>query len=321
MSSLLEQLKRHSLVVADSGDLEAIKRFQPEDATTNPSLVLKALQAGQYASQVEAALRWALLNSRSPHDVLSLAGDRLVVAMGLQILEQVPGKVSTEVPASLSFDTQATLARARALYRHYLEQGADGERVLVKIAATWEGIQAARQLEREGIHCNLTLIFNLAQARACAEAGVYLVSPFVGRILDWHQRQMPERSFSAENDPGVCSVREIHAYFKRHAYPTVVMAASFRNVDEILALAGCDRLTIGPSLLDELAGRSGELAPALNDAGRREARPEALDEASLRWQMNEDAMATEKLAEGIRQFHADHLKLEALLSERLRALH
>ncbi|WP_324732655.1 transaldolase [Pseudomonas paeninsulae] len=320
MSNLLEQLKQHSVVVADTGDLAAIKRFAPQDATTNPSIILKALQAGQYPQQLDAALDWAQPRSRSPEALLANACDRLVVSMGLEILEQIPGKVSTEVPAALSFDTHATLARARALYAQYLELGVAGERVLIKIAATWEGIQAARQLEREGIRCNLTLIFNLAQARACAEAGVYLVSPFVGRILDWHQRQAPDSRFSADSDPGVLSVRQIYRFFKQHDYPTVVMAASFRNLEQVLALGGCDRLTISPALLAELAEAEGRLTPALADDGQRQVAPAPLSEDALRWQMNEDAMATEKLAEGIRQFHADQLKLEALLSERLRAL-
>jgi transaldolase len=320
MSSLLEQLKQHSVVVADTGDLAAIKSFQPQDATTNPSIVLKALQAGQYPQQLDAALHWALANSRSPGGVLGNACERLVVSMGVEILGQIPGKVSSEVPAALSFDTRATLERARSLYRQYQELGVAGERVLVKIAATWEGIQAARQLEREGIHCNLTLIFNLAQARACAEAGVYLVSPFVGRILDWHRRQTPDSGFTALGDPGVASVRQIYQFFKQHDYPTVVMAASFRNRDQVLALSGCDRLTISPTLLAELAATDGTLTPALRDDGKRAVAPGPLREAQLRWQLNEDPMATEKLAEGIRQFHADQLKLEALLAERLQSL-
>nr|WP_298136476.1 transaldolase [uncultured Pseudomonas sp.] len=320
MPSLLEQLKQHSVVVADTGDLAAIKSFQPQDATTNPSIVLKALQAGQYQEQLDAALHWALANNHLPGGVLANACDRLVVSMGVAILEQIPGRVSSEVPAALSFDTRATLERARSLYRQYLELGVPGERVLVKIAATWEGIQAARQLEREGIHCNLTLIFNLAQARACAEAGVYLVSPFVGRILDWHRRQSPDSGFAALRDPGVISVRQIYRFFKQHDYPTVVMAASFRNLDQVLALSGCDRLTISPGLLAELAATEGTLTPALHDDGKRAVAPDQLREAQMRWQMNEDAMATEKLAEGIRQFHADQLKLEALLAERLQSL-
>lgn len=320
MPSLLAQLKQHSVVVADTGDLAAIDRFQPEDATTNPSIILKALQAGQYQHQVDHALRQAMASGISVPAIIADACDRLVVSMGVEILAAISGKVSTEVPAALSFDTAATLARARSLHQRYLQLGIPGERVLVKIAATWEGIQAARQLEREGIHCNLTLIFNLAQARACAEAGIYLVSPFVGRILDWHKRQNPDTSFDAENDPGVLSVRQVYRFFKQHDYATVVMAASFRNIGEVLALAGCDRLTISPALLAELERSSGELQPTLTDDGRRTPAPTCLDEAQFRWQMNEDPMATEKLAEGIRQFHADQLALEALLLERMREL-
>lgn len=320
MASMLEQLKQHSVVVADTGDLDAITRFQPQDATTNPSIILKALQAGQYGEQADAALRWARQQGGPVDEILANACDHLVVAMGVEILGQIPGKVSTEVPAALSFDTAATLARARSLHALYRQLGIAADRVLVKMAATWEGIQAARQLEGEGIRCNLTLIFNLTQARACAEAGVYLVSPFVGRILDWHMRQAPERCFTAENDPGVASVRQVYRFFKQHAYPTVVMAASFRTVDEVLALAGCDRLTISPALLAALDQTQGVLRAGLVDEGAREVAPACLGEARFRWQMNEDAMATEKLAEGIRQFHADQLKLEALLGERLRTL-
>ncbi len=320
MPSLLSQLKQHSVVVADTGNLVAINRFQPEDATTNPSIILKALQAGQYQRQVDDALRQAIRSGAAPRAIIAEACDRLVVSMGVEILATIRGKVSTEVPAALSFDSAATVARARALHQRYLQLGIPGDRVLVKIAATWEGIQAARQLEREGIRCNLTLIFNLAQARACAEAGIYLVSPFVGRILDWHRQQTSDIRFEAENDPGVLSVRQVYRFFKQHDYATVVMAASFRNIGEVLALAGCDRLTISPALLAELEQASGELRPALQDDGQRVLAPACIDEQQFRWQMNEDPMATEKLAEGIRQFHADQLALEALLIERMREL-
>lgn len=320
MPSLLAQLSQYSVVVADTGDRAAIERFRPEDATTNPSIILKALRAGQYRQQMDDALRQAMASGTATPTIIAEACDRLVVSMGVEILAAIDGKVSTEVPAALSFDTTATVARARSLHQRYLQLGVPGERVLVKIAATWEGIQAARQLEREGICCNLTLIFNLAQARACAEAGIYLVSPFVGRILDWHQQHSPDASFDAENDPGVLSVRQVYRFFKQHDYATVVMAASFRNIGEVLALAGCDRLTISPALLAELEQSSAELQRALADDGRREPAPSALDEAQFRWQMNEDPMATEKLAEGIRQFHADQLALEALLIARMREL-
>ncbi|MES2818148.1 MAG: transaldolase [Pseudomonadota bacterium] len=320
MSSLLEQLKRHSVVVADTGELAAIRRYQPEDATTNPSLVLKSIQAGEYPGQVDAALRWALDHDSEPALTVEKACDRLAVAMGAEILRAVPGRISTEVPAALSFDSAATLAKARQLCAHYRDLGVAPERVLIKIAATWEGIQAARQLEQDGVRCNLTLIFSAAQARACAEAGVYLISPFVGRILDWHRRQEPQRDYAPMDEPGVRSVIEIQRYFQRHGYPTLVMGASFRNLGEILALAGCDRLTIGPALLEDLASQAGELRPGLADDGQRAPRPAPLDEARFRWQLNQDAMATEKLAEGIRGFHADQQRLEALVEQHLRQL-
>jgi transaldolase len=318
MTTQLEQLKRHTLVVADTGELEAIERFQPEDATTNPSLVLKAIQAGHYPEQVEQVLAWAKENSASAEEAIQKACDRLSVLMGAEILKRVPGKVSTEVPAALSFDTEATLAKAGELIEHYKALGVDTEnRVLIKIAATWEGIQAARVLESRGVKCNLTLIFNMAQARACAEAGAFLISPFVGRILDWYVKQDASRTYTGEEEPGVKSVSAIHTFFKRHDYPTIVMGASFRNVDEIIALAGCDRLTISPALLQELSSKDGEITPRLKDDGQRAPRPAALTEAQFRWEMNEDAMATEKLAEGIRTFNADQTKLEKLISERM----
>ena len=319
MPNLLEQLKEYSLVVADTGELEAIQRFGPEDATTNPSLVLKAVQRGLSADQVEAGLKQVEGHQGGAEAAIAEACDRLAVLMGAQILNHVPGLVSTEVPAALSFDSAATVSRARQIIEYYRALGVDCNRVLIKIAATWEGIAAARQLEQEGIRCNLTLIFSLTQARACAEAGAYLISPFVGRILDWYKKQDPNASYTGPEEPGVQSVRAIHQFFKRHDYPTIVMAASFRNIDEIIALAGCDRLTISPALLEQLAATSGELKAELVDDGAREPRLAALDEATFRWQMNKSAMAIEKLAEGIRSFHADQLKLEALIKEHLQA--
>ena len=317
MSNLLEQLRQHSIVVADTGDLEAIRRFAPEDATTNPSLILKAVQSGQYDGLVARVLG-EVGGARSPEAAVDDACDRLVVALGERILASVPGRVSTEVNARLSFDREASIAKARRLVGLYEAAGIGRERILIKLAATWEGIRAAEVLEKDGIPCNLTLIFGFAQARACAEAGVHLISPFVGRILDWYRQADPATAYAPAEEPGVRSVRRIFDYFRRHAYPTVVMGASFRNVGEILALAGCDRLTISPALLEELAASEGVLAPALADTGEREARPaQRLGEAEFRWQMNEDAMATEKLAEGIRGFEADQLKLEALLRARL----
>ncbi|MBV2208978.1 MAG: transaldolase [Thermomonas sp.] len=312
MTNQLEQLRQHSVVVADTGDIEAIARFQPQDATTNPSLLLKAAALPAYAEHIEAAVAAA-----SGNDKVSDAGDRLAVAIGGEILKLIPGRISTEVDARLSFDTEATIAKARKLVGLYAEAGIGTDRLLIKIASTWEGIRAAEVLEREGIHCNLTLLFSFAQAVACAEVGVYLISPFVGRILDWHLANGMAKPASAQDDPGVQSVSRIWNYYKQHGYQTVVMGASFRNTGEVLALAGCDRLTISPELLGELAQTEAPLVRALNDDGARSERPTALSEAAFRWQHNEDAMATEKLADGIRKFAVDQGKLEALLAAKL----
>ena len=318
MTTLLDQLKRYSTVVADTGDLEAIRRFSPQDATTNPSLILKAVQSGQYDALIDQVIKTAQASTQgSQKDVLEEVCDRLIVAMGCEILKAVPGRVSTEVSAHLSFDSQASINKARQLVALYNDAGIPNERILIKLAATWEGICAAEVLEQEGIQCNLTLIFNFAQARACAEAGVYLISPFVGRILDWYKHKNPHREYSPYEEPGVQSVTSIYHYFRRHQYSTVVMGASFRNSGEIIALAGCDRLTISPALLEELASRDEPLTPALKDAGDHAPRPNRLGEADFRWAMNQDPMATDKLAEGIRGFDADLKKLETLLSERM----
>ncbi|MGE4532673.1 transaldolase [Halomonas sp.] len=304
---LLSQLKAMTTVVADTGDIEAIRRFQPTDATTNPSLILQAAQQeGRRARLAEIAGQATDLDD---------ALDAVAVEIGSEISALVPGYVSTEVSARLSFDTEATLARARSLIERYARHGVGPERILVKVAATWEGIRAARQLEREGIHTNLTLLFSFAQAQACADAGVTLVSPFVGRILDWHRAQQPEADFDGDRDPGVQSVRRIYEHYKGHGYQTIVMGASFRNSGEIKALAGCDRLTISPALLEELAGSQGTLERRLTPQDAETRAPEPLDEAEFRWALNEDAMATEKLAEGIRKFMADQRKLETLLGE------
>jgi transaldolase len=317
MSSLLEQLKAQSTVVADTGDLEAISRFKPVDATTNPSLVLKAASSGQYDDLIGTVIGQVRSSQRPMAEAIEDASDRLTVEMGRLILQRIPGRVSTEVNAYLSFDVEGSLAKARRLVELYREAGVTPDRILIKLAATWEGIRAAEILEREGIQCNLTLIFNFAQARACAEAGVYLISPFVGRILDWHRRAEPERSFEPADEPGVQSVRSIYRYFRERDYPTIVMGASFRNVGEVLALAGCDRLTISPALLEELASKDGTLSPGIEDTGERADRSAPLTESEFRWSLNGDAMATEKLAEGIRGFDADQRKLEALLRDRL----
>ena len=312
MTSQLEQLRQHSVVVADTGDIEAIARFKPIDATTNPSLLLKAAALPAYASQIDAALAAARSDDR-----VGDAGDRLAVAIGGEILKLIPGRVSTEVDARLSFDTEATIAKAHKLVGLYADAGIGSDRLLIKIAATWEGIRAAQRLERDGIQCNLTLLFSFAQAVACAEAGVFLISPFVGRILDWHLANGMATPATAQDDPGVQSVTRIWNYYKQHGYGTVVMGASFRNTGEVLALAGCDRLTISPELLAALEQSDTGVDRALVDTGARSAPPARLDESAFRWQHNEDAMATDKLADGIRKFAVDQRKLEALLATKL----
>lgn len=316
MTSQLEQLRSLSAVVADTGDIEAIARFHPLDATTNPSLLLKAATLPAYAPLIDSALSQA--RGTDLAERVSDACDVLSVAIGAEILKLIPGRVSTEVDARLSFDTQATLAKAHKLVGLYEQAGIGRERLLIKVASTWEGIRAAEQLEREGIHCNLTLLFSFAQAVACAEAGVFLISPFVGRILDWHLANGGEKPATPQDDPGVQSVTRIWHHYKRHGFQTVVMGASFRNTGQVLALAGCDRLTISPDLLAELAAGEGGVPRALVDSGERAPAPAPLDEAAFRWQHNEDAMANDKLADGIRRFAADQRKLEALLAERLR---
>ncbi|MBS9403929.1 transaldolase [Halomonas sp. TRM85114] len=302
---LLSQLKQMTTVVADTGDIEAIRRFQPTDATTNPSLILQAAQ--------QAARRQRLAEIARQAADIDDALDAVAVEIGSEISALVPGYVSTEVSARLSFDTEATLARAHSLIERYARHGVAPERILIKVASTWEGIRAARQLEREGINSNLTLLFGMAQARACADAGVTLVSPFVGRILDWHKSRDPEADFSDDQDPGVQSVKAIYEHYKGHGYQTIVMGASFRNAGEIVALAGCDRLTISPKLLNKLAETRAPLTRQLAPLDAETSAPEPQDEEDFRWAMNENAMATEKLAEGIRKFMVDQRKLEALL--------
>ncbi|MEF9898578.1 MAG: transaldolase [Pseudomonas sp.] len=313
MPSLLNQLKTLSSVVADTGDLDVIRRFVPQDATTNPSLILKAAQSGQYDSLLDKITADCERLDASLDERVDDACDRWVVAMGGLILQHVNGRVSTEVNARLSFDTEASLSKARKLVALYEASGISRDRILIKLAATWEGIRAAQVLEQEGIQCNLTLIFSLTQARACAEAGAYLISPFVGRILDWYGKNTPDVVYPPAKEPGVVRVAEIYRYLRLHKYPTVVMGASFRNSGEILALAGCDRLTISPSLLAELEGKDGVVVRAMAQIESREDRPSRITEAAFRWELNEDAMATEKLAEGIRGFEADQRKLEALV--------
>ena len=316
MSDLLSQLKAVTTVVVDSGDLTAIEQFRPVDATTNPSLLLNASQLAFAKPMLDGAVAYAKRKSTDAAVQLSLASDKFAVDVGTAISKLVPGRVSTEVDARLSFDTEATVAKALQLVALYQENGIGTERILIKIASTWEGIQAARQLEQQGIQCNLTLLFHMAQARACAEAGVYLISPFVGRILDWYKAATGQ-DYSAETDPGVISVREIYRFYKQHGYNTVVMGASFRNTAEVLALAGCDRLTISPALLAELSQQQGELTVHLQDNGATTTAPAALTESQFRWALNEDAMATEKLAEGIRKFAIDQRKLEQVIQQAL----
>lgn len=308
----LDALKQITTVVADTGDFEAIKQFTPEDATTNPSLLLKAAQQPGYRTLVEDAIAWGKANGKNTEAQISAAMDKLAVNFGAEITRTVPGYVSTEADARLSFDTQGTIDKARHLLSLYQQQGVERERILIKIAATWEGIQAARQLEQDGIKCNLTLLFSFTQAVACAEAGVFLISPFVGRILDWYKASTGE-TYTAETDPGVQSVKRIYRYYKHYGYDTVVMGASFRNKGEIVQLAGCDRLTISPALLEELAASDEPLKASLTADQTSEDKKQSLSEAEFRWQMNEDAMATEKLAEGIRKFHVDYEALRQLL--------
>ncbi len=310
--NLLEQLKKLTKVVADTGDFESMIKYQPVDATTNPSLIFHASQDSKYQSLVEDAVAHARQYTGNKVLQLSKAMDKLAVNFGLKILDIVPGRVSTEVDARLSFDTEATIIKARELILLYEEAGISKERILIKVATTWEGIRAAEVLEKEGIQCNLTLLFSKAQAIACAEAGVTLISPFVGRILDWYKKARAVDHIPADEDPGVLSVTDIYNYYKKFGYKTIVMGASFRNIGEILELAGCDALTISPGLLKELEETQANLLPKLDvtKAQAMDIEPIALDEKTFRWMLNEDAMATEKLAEGIRNFTADLLKLE-----------
>jgi transaldolase len=320
--SLLEQLGAMTVVVADTGDLKSIEKWKPRDATTNPSLITAAAQNADYRDVVDGALRWAEEQGGGREAILGRAIDRLSVAFGLRILALVPGRVSTEVDARLSYDTAATVDKARELVRQYEEAGASRERVLIKIASSWEGIRAAEILEKEGIRCNLTLLFGLHQAVACAEARVRLISPFVGRILDWHKKETG-RDYAPAEDPGVLSVTRIYEYYKKHGHATEVMGASFRNAGEIVELAGCDLLTIAPPLLGELADKEGPLARKLDPARAQDKPIEriAMDEATFRRMHESDRMAREKLDEGIAGFTKAILALEKLLAERLEALH
>ncbi|MDR3705923.1 MAG: transaldolase [Paludibacteraceae bacterium] len=317
--NLLEQLKQHTKVVADTGDFESIINYKPIDSTTNPSLIYAASQLPQYQKLVDEAIAFARQKSTDKSVQLSVALDKLAVNFGLEILKLVPGRVSTEVDARLSFDTERTIAKAKEIIALYAEAGINKERILIKIASTWEGIKAAEVLEKEGIHCNLTLLFSIAQAIACAEAKATLISPFVGRILDWYKKNNGVDGFAPQEDPGVISVTNIYNYYKKFDYKTVVMGASFRNMDEIIELAGCDLLTISPALLHELGTKEGVLVEKLNSqtAKQSDIQKISMGENKFRWMMNEDAMATEKLAEGIRNFTKDLLKLEQSIVAKL----
>lgn len=317
MTSKLDQLKTMTDIVADTGDIEAIKLYQPLDATTNPSLLYKAAQLSQYEKILSESIAWAKQQANHSESTVNLAMDRFSVLIGCEILSIIPGKISTEVDARLSFNTEATIEKARSLIALYQSEGIDKERVLIKIASTWEGIQAAKVLQQEGINCNLTLLFSLAQAVACADVGTYLISPFVGRILDWHKKDTGKNDYTPMEDPGVISVTEIYRYFKQHNIDTIVMGASFRNTGEILALAGCDRLTISPDLLSELQQSEGTVEKILSTEKLGQAIEKlTLNESSFRYQLNDNAMATEKLAEGIRNFIKDQVKLEKLIRDK-----
>ena len=317
MTTQLDSLRNMTIVVADTGDIEAIKKYQPQDATTNPSLILSASSLPQYSPLIDEAVSYAKAQSNDKSQQLIDAEDKLAVNIGLEILKIVPGRISTEVDARLSYDTQATVEKARKLIALYNAAGISNDRILIKIASTWQGIRAAEILEKEGINCNLTLLFSEAQARACAEAGVYLISPFVGRILDWYKANSDKKEYAPAEDPGVISVTKIYNYYKEYGYNTVVMGASFRNVGEITELAGCDRLTIAPALLKELQENSTALVRKLEYKGEVKAKPQPLTEAEFYWQHNSDAMAVEKLADGIRKFAMDQEKLETMLSAKL----
>ncbi|ELE5893099.1 transaldolase [Vibrio fluvialis] len=316
MSNKLEQLRKLTTVVADTGEIDAIKKYQPEDATTNPSLILKAAQIAEYAPLIDQAIEYAKSQTSDKAEQVQEACDMLAVNIGKEILKTIPGRISTEVDARLSYDTEGSIVKARKLIKMYNDAGISNDRILIKLASTWEGIRAAEVLEQEGINCNLTLLFSFAQARACAEAGVFLISPFVGRIMDWYKAK-EGRDFEAQEDPGVLSVSKIYNYYKQHGYKTVVMGASFRNIGEILELAGCDRLTIAPSLLAELEAAEGEVVEKLVDSNGTQERPAAMTHSEFLWEHNLDAMAVEKLAEGIRNFAVDQGKLETMIEAKL----
>jgi transaldolase len=304
-------------VVADTGDIETMKLYQPQDATTNPSLILKAARIPDYRRFIDDAIVWAKKKSVGSRSLVSLVSEKLAINIGLEILKLIPGRISTEVDARLSYDTEASIAKARSLVHLYNQAGIGNERILIKLASTWQGIRAAEILEKEGINCNLTLLFSFAQARACAEANVFLISPFVGRILDWHRDYTDKKEFAPSDDPGVISVSRIYQYYKKHDYKTIVMGASFRNIDEVIELAGCDRLTISPALLKELSESHGTVERKLSYFGETTTRPENMSESKFLWEHNSDPMAVAKLAEGIQNFAVDQDKLESMIIDLL----
>lgn len=316
MTSKLEQLRSMTTVVADTGDIEAVARLKPVDCTTNPTIVLKALGTPIFADKVKEAIAWGRKQGGQDDAVVSAVADRLAIDVGAALAELVPGRVSTEVDADLSFDTEASIAKAHSIIAAYKERGIERDRILIKLASTWEGIRAAEVLQTEGIDCNLTLLFSQAQAIACAEAKVFLISPFVGRILDWFKKSTGQ-DYTPETDPGVLSVRQIYNYYKANGIPTIVMGASFRNAGEIEALAGCDRLTISPALLDELDKDTGKLERKLLPETFKAEPLQSLNEKQFRWMLNEDAMATEKLSEGIRAFAKDLVALRTMVRKEL----
>lgn len=315
----LEQLRQHTKVVADTGDIESISLFKPTDATTNPSLIYASATDPKYKQLVDEAISYAKLQTNDRGLQLRKAMEKVSVNFGLAILNLIPGRISTEVDARLSFDKEATIASARNIISLYEENNIDRNRILIKIAATWEGIKAAEKLEKEAINCNLTLVFSKTQAIACAEAGVYLISPFVGRILDWHKKALGINEIPADQDPGVKSVKEIFNYFKQHNHKTIVMGASFRSVDEILQLSGCDALTIGPDFLKQLESENKTIDIKLNsrNINKKNSQPEKINENTFRWELNENVMASEKLAEGIRNFTKDLIKLEEFIKKQI----
>lgn len=317
MSNKLDQLRKMTIVVADTGNVLDIAKYQPEDVTTNPSIILKVSQIPEYQQYIEQAVAYAKKQSDNNQQQLTDAADMLTVIIGLEVLKVVPGRISTEVDARLSYDTEASLVKARKLIKLYNDAGIPSNRILIKLASTWQGIRAAEILEKEGINCNLTLLFSFAQARACAEAGVFLISPFVGRIMDWYKAK-ESRDFDASEDPGVQSVTEIYKYYKEHNYNTVIMGASFRNINEVLELAGCDRLTIAPQLLQELETLEGPVVRKLIPTTNIKARPATMTYSDFLWQHNQQPMAVEKLAEGIRNFAVDQNILEDMLTEKFK---